>query len=92
MGTTRLERRLRQVSDEHMDDTAVEIQLTEAAQALGDALREALRDGVVTVPEAKAILASADLVCTLAQESYKRNVLVEQMLTALARELRTKVA
>lgn len=92
MGTTRLERRLRQVSDEHMEDTAVEIRLTEAAQALGDTLREALRDGVVTVPEAKAILVSADLVSTLAQESYKRNVLVEQMLTALARELRTKVA
>jgi hypothetical protein len=92
MGTTRLERQLRSVSDTHMDDTAIEMNLLECVQDFIAGLKQALWDGIITISEAQEVLESTCRVYSLAEASYEHNVLVEQMLTALARELRTKVA
>jgi hypothetical protein len=75
-----------------MDDTALEMDLLEYVQDFIAGLKQALWDGIITIPEAQEVLESACRVYSLAEASYEHNVLVEQMLTALARELRTKVA
>jgi hypothetical protein len=92
MGTTRLERQLRSVSDAHMDDTALEMDLLECVQDFIAGLKQALWDGIITIPEAQEVLESACRVYSLAEASYEHNVLVEELLTQFARQLRAAVA
>ena len=87
MASNRYQRKLRAVSDVHCDDTAVEMDCVEEARVLLGSIRQALADGRVTRAEALAILAEAERVMALAQESLQYNVRVEEALTRLSGEL-----
>ncbi len=87
MATNRVQRQLREISDEHMDDTAIELDCVEAAQHTYRVTRAALRDGMVTNSEALEIVAALDATIRLAEDSLRRNVAVEQQLTAFSHEL-----
>ena len=87
MATNRVQRQLRGISDEHMDDTAIEQDCVEAAQYTYRVLRAALLDGMVTTSEAKEIVDSVAATVRLAEDSLARNVALEKQLTAFSREL-----
>ena len=91
MPTTRIEKHLRLVSDQHMDDSAGEIDLVDDALALVVVVRHALLDGTVTLAEATDCLAAAERVYGECVDSLERNVAVESGLTAFAQELRAVV-
>lgn len=87
VATNRAQRQLREISDEHLDDTAVEMDCLDAAQHTYQVARVALLDGVVTATEAKEIVDALATTVRLAEDSLRRNVVVEQHLTAFSREL-----
>ena len=89
MATSRLERKLRLISDDHLDDSSIEMTLLDDARALAQQLRHALFDGTVTLSEADDCLAAAERVYGECVESLERNIGVESGLTAFAQELRT---
>jgi hypothetical protein len=89
MATNKVQRRLRDISDEHCDDTAVEMDCVEAARHTYRVTRAALLDGMVTTSEAKEIVDSLAATIRLAEDSLRRNVAVEQQLTAFSRDLAT---
>ena len=89
MATNRVQRRLRDISDEHCDDTAVEMDCVEAARHTYQVTRAALLDGMVTTSEAAEIVDSLTATVRLAEDSLRRNVAVEQQLTAFSRDLAT---
>ena len=91
MATSRLERKLRLVSDQHLDDSAGEMTLLDDARALAQQLRHALVDGTVTLAEANDCLEAAERVYGECVDSLERNVAVESGLTAFAQELRAVV-
>lgn len=88
MGITRTERELRRISDEHLDDTAVEMQLMDDMELFIRGIKQALLDRLITVQEAQEILESAVHLYILTTESYRRNVAVERMLTEFGKKLR----
>lgn len=89
MATNRVQRRLREISDGHCDDTAVEMDCVESARHTYRVTRAALLDGMVTTSEAKEIVDSLTATIHLAEDSLRRNVAVEQQLTAFSRDLAT---
>ena len=89
MATNRAQRHLRAISDEHLDDTAIEMDCVEAAQQTYRVARAALSDGRVTPDEAREIVEALSETLRLAEDSLRRNVTVEQQLTAFSRELAT---
>lgn len=89
MATNKVQRRLRDISDGHCDDTAVEMDCVEAARHTYRVTRAALLDGMVTTSEAKEIVDSLAATIRLAEDSLRRNVTVEQQLTAFSHELAT---
>ena len=91
MATSRLERKLRLISDDHLDDSSIEMTLLDDARALTQQLRHALLDGTVTLAEADECLAAAERVYGECADSLERNVAVESGLTAFAQELRAVV-
>jgi hypothetical protein len=87
MSTNRAQRQLRAISDDHCDDTAVEMDCVEVARHTYRVTRLALLDGVVTTSEAKEIVGALAATVRLAEDSLRRNVAVEQQLTAFSHEL-----
>jgi hypothetical protein len=90
VATNRAQRRLRAISDEHCDDTAVEMDCVEAARLTYRVTKVALMDGMVTEAEAKEIVDALAATVRLAEDSLRRNVAVEQQLTAFSQELATR--
>ena len=91
MATSRLERKLRLISDDHLDDSSIEMTLLDDARALAQQLRHALLNGTVTLAEADECLQAAERVYGECVDSLERNVAVESGLTAFAAELRQDV-
>jgi hypothetical protein len=89
VSTNRAQRRLRAISDEHCDDTAVEMDCVEAAHHTYRLTRAALLDGMVTSSEAQEIVDALAATVRLAEDSLRRNVAVEQKLTAFSHDLST---
>ncbi len=87
MATNKLQRRLRRISNEHCDDTAVEMDCLEVSQHTYHTVQVALLDGVITANEANDIMNGLGKVIYLAEDSLRRNVIVEQQLTAFSHDL-----
>lgn len=87
MATNRVQRRLREISDSHLDDTCMEMDCVEAAHRTYQVTRAALLDGMVSTSEAKEIVDSLAVTVRLAEDSLRRNVAVEEQLTAFSRDL-----
>ena len=87
MPANRAQRHVRAISNEHCDDTAIEMQLVDQAIETYAILRESLEDKWVTSAEARKLADALAATIHLANESLQRNVMVEQQLTALAQEM-----
>ena len=92
VSTNRVQRQLRVISDDHCDDTAIEMGCIEAARHTYQLTRAALLDGMVTSSEAQEIVNAMLATIRLAEDSLQRNVAVERQLTAFSRELATAPA
>ena len=92
MSTNRVQRQLRVISDDHCDDTAIEMDCVEAARHTYRVTRAALLDGMVTSSEAQEIVNATLATIRLAEDSLQRNVAVERQLTAFSAELATTPA
>ncbi len=60
MATNKVQRRLRDISDSHLDDTCIEEDCVEAARHTYRVTRAALLDGQITVGEAREIIAAQE--------------------------------
>jgi len=81
------QRKLRSISDLHMDDTAIEMMLLEDLGALIHRIREAAADGEFTLDEAEDCLQAAIHVYGHGERSYQYNREVEARLGEFSREL-----
>lgn len=83
----KLQRGLRAISDERMDDTAVEMDACEQARVALDITRRALLDGQITVGEAREIIAAQERVIAANDRSLEYNVRQQSALDAFIAHL-----
>lgn len=81
------QRKIRNVSDAHLDDTAIEIGLLDDARELVRQIRLSMADGQVTVAEMIGCMAVAMRVYGECEVSYQGNLAVESGLTLLAQDM-----
>jgi hypothetical protein len=87
VSTNRVQRHLRDISDAHMNVTALEMDCVEAARHTYRVTRAALLSGMLTVAEAREIVDGMVTTVRLAEDSLRRNVQIERQLTAFSAEL-----
>lgn len=78
----KLQRQFRIVSDEHVEDTAVEMRACERAERTRGLTEAALADNLVTTSEALSILRAASATLADCEDSLQRNVGVQLALDA----------
>lgn len=83
----KLQKGLRAISDERMDDTAVEIDACEQARLALDITRRALLDGQITVGEAREIVAAQQAVVDASDRSLEYNIRQQPELDAFIAHL-----
>jgi hypothetical protein len=89
VSTNRYQRRIRDISDAHMDATALGMDAVEHTRTTLSMTRRALVAGLLNTSEAMELLAAHVEAVRCSERSVAGSVTVERMLTAFSRELAT---